>query len=395
MQNTDMVRRRCLDRLLDLADDPRMKVIIGPVYSGKTVLLRQIQGGLIMKGVSDNLIAKVSFDKGMGLVDSPETFLHVLEQSCAFESGFLLIDSVHLAPDFAYTMNLFRLRHPKVSVYMTLSLNTMQPSVDALNFIPKEDVVVTRLYPFTFREFMSRSPSDPDSAMLEFISSGGFPFVHQGISFEDRSMVFEGYVHILMTRLILRESKCSPLGISQLLNYIMANLTSPLTQKDLVTNSGIADNRTLEKYLQRYIDSGMLFSLKGYQLDRAMKESTKFTFCAVDTLNGGFVDMESFPTLPVSVILANMTFIELKVRGYDPCVLMSKGESIAFGVERDGRMQMIRVAAHASQDSSLSQFALFRSSSLPKLYLTLDKSFPDDPRMNHRNLPEFLLADDF
>lgn len=387
-----IVRRKYLDRLMALKDDPRIKAILGPVFIGKTMMITQLKGELLISGVPEQQIATLSFDKAITLLKEGSEFLKMMESACTFDKGFLLIDSVHLVPDYREMLSEYHRTHPGISIYVTVSTNTMWKGADLSGYM--DQVVIIDLYPFTFREFLERYPGDPKEVFNTYLNNGGCPFLTPDMDPSDRLMMVEGYIHIVVDRLILREHKTNPLGMAMLLSYLFANVSDCLTMKDIVRNSGIADNRTLEKYMERVLDTHILYRAEGYQMDRGMKKSAKMVFFAADTLTGHYINLRGIQPTPWRNVVVNILYTELRTRGYLPDIMLSKGEAVAMRITVGGRPVIIRTDLHADSNMKSESFSAFKSSTMDKLFLTLDPTTKELERYNHHNLVDFLLTDD-
>ncbi len=377
---------------MDLSSDSRIKVIYGPSYVGKTTLLRQFRAELVKSGVPEETITIVSFDRGYNLLESSDAYLNTLLNACRNGKRFLFVDSAQLSPGYVEVLSSFRKKMPSVNVYVTVCSNSVLAAGKPL-WEMEELAVGIPLYPFTFREYLVLHPGDKNMVLSDFMRVGGIPLMYKDLPPEDIILLNQSYAHLVLNMLIMRESKINPVAMGELLFYIVANLARPLTMKELIEHSSIVDNRTLEKYLQRFTDSGILYACEGYQVDRGMKPSAKTVFFSNDLLSGTLFTprgMQPAPTLP---ILYNIVYVELRVRGFFPSVLMVKGMILGLCVTVNGVQTLIRVAETVDMDRSSPTFSAYRSSSLEKMLLTLETSRPDFNRYSQRNIADFLLSD--
>lgn len=392
MSKNILIRRKYLDSLLGLVDDSRMKAIMGPAFVGKTVLLNQFKGELIAQGVPESEIAFLSFDRTIIQIENASEFYEGLEKVCASNPKFLLIDSIHVIPQYRGAILEFHLKHPEISIYATASTNSIWDQEDIPGF--KDNVVFINLYPFTFREFLQRYPGNPQEQFEEYLHTGGFPFLTPDNDQSDLSMILDGFMHLIATRLILRENKTNPRGMAALIAFLFANVSNCLTMKEILHESGVVDNRTLEKYIHRIIESGVMYQCKAYQMDRMMKESAKMVFFAVDTLNGSFINLRGIQPTPWRNVVVNILFTDLKARGYDPDILLYKGEPAAMRIFVNDQPLMLRVDISAESNMQSESFTAFRTSTMDKVLLTLDRTTPELRKYRHLNFVEFLMRED-
>ncbi len=377
---------------MGLVDDPRMKAIMGPAFVGKTVLLNQFKGELLLHGFSETSIASLSYNRTVVLIENADEFYTALEKACEKNPKVLLIDSIHLVPQYREAILKFHLARPEISIYATASTSSLFDQAEVPEF--SENVTVIHLYPFTFKEFLQRYPGNPQEQFQKYLANGGFPFMTPDLDPTDRAMMLEGFMHLVALKLVLRENKTNPKGMAALLAYLFANVSSCLTMKEVLAQSGIVDNRTLEKYINRIVESGILYRSVGYQMDRGMKESAKMTFFAADTLNGAFINFRGVQPTPWRNLVTNVLFTDLKARGYEPDTLMYKGEPVGMRIFVGDKPLLLRVDLSAEPDTQSNSFTAYRTTSMDKVLLTLDPTTPELKRFHHMNLVEFLMKED-
>ena len=393
MDGRTIVRERYLQKLMNLVADSRIKVIYGPSFVGRTTILKQLKSELLKSGVGEESIAMISFDRGFNLAESPEVYAHLLNNVCRPEKKVLLIDSAELSPGYSEVLCSFRRKRPDVNIFVTVCSNSQMITGTPLWEVT-DSAVGVQVYPFTFREFLKLFPGDRNRALSEFMAIGGIPVMYNELSAENLQVMNQCYTHLVLNSLIMRESKINPVAMGELLFYIVANMNRPLTMKELIEHSSIVDNRTLEKYLDRFVSSKILYRCDGYQADRGMKPSAKSVFFPVDTLSGQLFNSKGVQSARPVTILYNIVFIELMVRGYMPEVLIAKGEVLGLCINVDGNDTLIRVAESLDLDRSSGTFSAYRSAVMKKMLLTLDTSRQDYNRFNQRNVAEFLLSDE-
>ncbi len=385
-----LIRRKYLETLVNLLDDPRVKAILGPAFVGKSVLLNQLKGELIARKIPETMIATLSYDRAV--IQVKEKFNEELETACAGNPRVLLIDSIHAIPNYREVIQKFHQTHPEISIYVTVSTNSIWEQKDVPG--SSDNVVNIHLYPLTFREFLQRYPGNPQVQFDTFLRTGGFPFITPDLDESDTSLILDGFMHLVAMRLILRENKTNPRGMATLLTYLFANVSNCLTMKEILANTGVVDNRTLEKYIQHILDSGIMFLSNGYQMDRGMKESAKMVFFAVDTLNGSFINLRGLQRTPKRNAIANILYVDLKVRGYEPEFLLYKGEPAGLRIFIGDKPLMLRVDLKAEETRKMDAFTAFRVTTMDKVLLTTDITTPELKRCHQMNLVDFLMKDD-
>lgn len=385
-----LIRRKYLEPLVNLLDDSRIKAILGPAFVGKSVLLNQLKSELIARKIPESAIATISYDRAV--IQVKEKFNEELDNACAGNPKVLLIDSIHAIPNYREVILKFHRDHPEISIYATVSTNAIWEQTEVPGY--SENVISMNLYPLTFREFLQRYPGNPQVQFDTFLRTGGFPFITPDLDESDTSLILDGFMHLVAMRLILRENKTNPRGMATLLTYLFANVSNCLTMKEILANTGVVDNRTLEKYLQHIIDSGIMFQSVGYQMDRGMKESAKMVFFAVDTLNGSFINLRGLQRTPKRNAIANILYVDLKARGYEPEFLLYKGEPAGLRIFVGDKPLMIRVDLSAEETRKMDSFTAFRVTNMDKLLLTTDITTPELKKCHQMNLVEFLMKDD-
>lgn len=196
---------------------------------------------------------------------------------------YVLLDEIQLVPQFEDVLNGF-LHIPNVDSYVTGS-NARFLSKDIITeFRGRRDEV--RLFPLTFREYMSAVDSSADDALEAYMTYGGLPHILSLKSEEQKAsylknLFAETYLTDIKNRYGIRKDD----DLSELLNTLASGIGG-LTHPTKLANTfesikkvKITDD-TIHKYLEYICDSFLMERAEQYDIkgERHINSPSKYYF---------------------------------------------------------------------------------------------------------------------
>lgn len=310
-----------LQRLISRHRNGMIKVITGVRRCGKSFLLFNLfYKHLIKQGVKEDHIIKVALDDRINRsLRNPDALCdYVYSQIKDKEIYYILLDEVQLVEEFEDVLNSF-LHIDNADIYVTGS-NARFLSKDVITeFRGRGDEV--KMYPLSFREFVSAFPGSRNRALDEYMIYGGMP---QIMSFETEEQK-SAYLKNLFTETYLRDIKeryhiRHDIELEELLNIISSDIGSLTNPRKLANTfqsvKGVKiDQTTVKSYLDCLCDSFLIERAERYDVKgrRYIDTPQKYYFTDMGLRNARL----NFRQDERTHIMENVVFNELKIRGFN------------------------------------------------------------------------------
>ena len=181
------------------------------------------------------------------------------------------------------------------------------------------------LFPFSFKEFLNSKGTDINQWKLslkaqseirknfdKFVESGGLP---QRVISDQEIIVSELYENILYRDIISRFNKNLVKPIKEISLYLISNVNSDTSLRNLSYLSGIKNLSTIKRILDAFENAFLFFSISKFDYSiKKQLQNPKKIYC----IDNGFVTSLGFRfTQNKGNLLENLVAIELKRRGND------------------------------------------------------------------------------
>lgn len=316
-------RKKYLNELISQRNNGLIKVITGMRRSGKSYLLFKIfTSWLENNGVSPNHIIKVDLeDYSNKEMRQPENLYSYVESRLGGENDghyYLLIDEVQMLDSFEDVLNGF-LKRPNIDVYVTGSNAKFLSKDIATEFRGRGFEI--KVYPLSFREYMSVSTSSVQAGLNEYMLYGGLP---QTLTFDIeeqkvqylKSLFDETYIKDIKDRYRIRRDD----DLEELIN-IMASNIGALTNPNKLANTFRSEKKsnisyeTIKEYIDYLCDSFLVEKSTRYDIKgkRYINTPYKYYFMDLGLRNARL----NFRQSEKSHLMENLIYNELKIRGFN------------------------------------------------------------------------------
>jgi predicted AAA+ superfamily ATPase len=314
-------RNDYLSKLIRHKNNGLIKVITGMRRVGKSYLLFNLfYNYLVTTGTDKSRIITIALDDRRNKeLRNPDKLLNViLEAINDDEIYYILLDEIQMVDEFEDVLNSL-LHIQNVDTYVTGS-NSKFLSKDLITeFRGRSDEI--KVYPLTFKEFISVFKGDVNDAWKQYYTYGGLPLVLNFTDHEEKSNYlvkqFEKvYVSDIVERYNIRNSS----ELEELVSVLASNigsLTNPKKLKDTFkSKKGVSITEpTIKSYLSYLEDSfliekSMRFDVKG---KKYISTPSKYYFTDVGLRNGRL----NFRQQEENHIMENIIYNELRVRGFN------------------------------------------------------------------------------
>lgn len=316
----EIKRDSYLDQLIRKQHNGLIKIVTGIRRCGKSYLLFNIfHNYLIEQGIDKEHIIEIALDdrRNRALRD-PDEILHYIDaQILDHKFYYIILDEIQFLPEFEDVLN--SLLHIKnVDIYVTGS-NSKFLSTDVITeFRGRGDEI--RIYPLSFREFVSAHNGTEEEAWDDYLNYGGLPLVLFMKTAVDKIAYLSSlFQKVYISDIVERNNIKNTEEMDELVDILasaVGSLTNPSklsrTMKS-VKNKSITD-KTLKKYIDYLIDAFLISKAKKFDIKgkRYIGAPTKYYFEDIGLRNARL----NFRQLEETHLMENIIYNELRVRGY-------------------------------------------------------------------------------
>ena len=314
-------RNKYLDELVSLRHNGMIKVITGMRRCGKSYLLFEIFASwLENEGIASDHIIKVDLEDYKNReMRNPDNLYAYMESRIADDAMYyLLLDEVQMLDKFEDVLNGF-LRMRNVDVYVTGSNAKFLSKDIATEFRGRGFEV--KMYPLSFREYMSVYPGSIQAGFNEYMLYGGLPQILSYNTEEQKakflkSLFDETYIKDIKDRYEIRKDD----DLEELIN-IMASGIGALTNPNKLANTFRSEKKssisydTVKEYIDYLIDSFLVEKSTRYDIKgkRYINSPYKYYFMDLGLRNARI----NFRQSEKSHLMENIVYNELRTRGFN------------------------------------------------------------------------------
>lgn len=309
-----------LNELIIRKNNSLVKVITGVRRCGKSYLLNNLFFNyLINSGVQENHIIKIALDdlENEPLLDAKELNNYIQSKIIDEDMYYLFMDEIQEVKGFVPLLNGL-LKTDNLDIYITGSNSKFLSKDIITEFRGRGDQI--HVNPLSFKEFYDASKLDFDTALNEYLTYGGMPFILNRPTDKMKiDYLINLYKEIYLKDIKERYEIKNDAELSELLNVIsssIGSLTNPTKLEKTfrsVKNISISKN-TIDFYLNIFeesflVDSCIRYDIKGKKYINTPK---KFYFTDLGLRNARL----NFRQIEETHLMENAIYNELKVRGY-------------------------------------------------------------------------------
>lgn len=241
-----------------------------------------------------------------------------MEQIKDEDMYYIILDEIQLVNNFESVLNSF-LRKKNLDVYVTGSNSKFLSSDVITEFRGRGDEI--RVFPLTFKEYLSVFEGTKEEAWHKYITYGGMPYTTMLESTEEKSKylkdLFENtYLKDILERNSIKRDDVLDSLVDMLASSI-GSLTNPKKLSDTFSSNGYNDvtNKTISNYINFLLDSFLLSKAERYDIKgkRYITTPSKYYFVDVGLRNARL----NFRQQEYDHLMENLIYNELLYRGYN------------------------------------------------------------------------------
>lgn len=309
-----------LNRLIRREKNGLIKVVTGVRRCGKSYLLFNLfHNYLIEKGIKEDHIIEIALDdRSNKELRDPDNMLKYVKERIA-DSGtyYIILDEVQLLGEFEDVLNSF-LHIRNADVYVTGSNSKFLSSDVITEFRGRGDEV--RIYPLSFREYVSVYDGTDDEAWDDYFTYGGLPLILSRETAEEKAeYLMTLFQKVYLSDMIDRHKIRNQEELDELVDILassVGSLTNPLKLSNTfksVKKKTISD-KTLKKYMDYLMDAFLVSKAVRYDIKgkKYINSPSKIYFEDVGLRNARL----NFRQMEENHIMENIIYNELRIRGY-------------------------------------------------------------------------------
>lgn len=374
-------RKEYLEKLIAWKDKKLIKIVTGVRRCGKSILLEIYQNYLKQHNVEKEQIIAINFEDldYEELTDYKKLYNYLKEHLVTNKMTYIFLDEIQNVPDFPKVLDSLYIKN-NVDIYVTGS-NAYMLSSEIATMISGRYVQIEML-PLSFREYMESTGSMNDRGIkyAEYLQNSSFPYTLElkNQPNEIREYLEGIYNTIVVKDIVNRKKITDTMMLKSVLQFIFDNIGNPLSSKkiaDTMTSAGRKiDTRTIEKYLEAFRESYIIYQTKRYDIKGKQYLKTLEKYYIVDI--GMRYMLLGSRQADAGHILENVVYLELLRRGYNVYVGKIGTFEVDF-VAKNSRGTIYYQVALTTHDESTLQRELCPLQVIrdhyPKIILTMDE----------------------
>ncbi len=350
-----------LNKLISKRNNKLIKIVTGIRRCGKSYLLDPIfKNYLLDNGVDENHIIKLELDsiENEAYNNPKKLYEYVMERAVDNNTYYVILDEIQKVNDFESVLNSF-LRKPNLDVYVTGSNSKFLSSDIITEFRGRGDEI--KVYPLSFKEFMSTYNGNEINGLNEYINYGGLPLITTFKNVEEKIdyLNFQKdnvYINDVIERNDIRNDE-ELKTLIEIIASSIGSLTNPTKLYNTFISKGNKNitNKTIASYL-KYLEESFLiekskrFDVKG---KKYIETPSKYYFVDIGIRNS----LINFRQLEKTHIMENIIYTELRRRGFNVDVgIIEKRNNLKNG-KKDYKQLEIDFVANKGSDKYYIQSA--------------------------------------
>ena len=350
------------------------------------------------RGVAREQILSVNLEDyaNYALRDPHKLHAHVLAQAEKVQGKlYVFLDEIQNVQDFPPMIDSLFLR-PNLDLTITGS-NAYMLSGELATYLSGRYVAIEML-PLSFAEYIRFTGDEHDLARKyrAYLETSSFPYVTE-LAGDPKAIeeYLSGIYHtVVLKDVVGRMKTADPMILESILRFVYSSVGSPISTKkiaDTLTSQGRKqDVRTVERYLDAFLGSYIVYQAKRYDIRGKQHLKTLEKYYAVDMGLRFFLLGRAHAD--AGHLLENVVYLELLRRGYQVFIGKLDEYEVDFVAVHQQGILYVQVAATVRDETTLQRELrpLQKiSDNYPKIILTLD----EDPDMDYEGIRRLNALD--
>lgn len=313
-------RQEYLETLIRFKDKELIKIVTGIRRCGKSTLLEIYRNYLLKNGISKEQIISINLeDLTYGFIQNyMDLYNYINEKLLDDKMNYVFIDEVQIISEFQKAVDSLYIKK-NVDLYITGSNAKLLSS--ELSTLLSGRYIEIKMLPLSFKEFQKATGIDNlDALYKKYISTGSFPYTLKLGNEDDVSLYLSGlYNDVIIKDVMVRKNIADESMLKSVANFALDNIGNIMSVNNIsntMTSDGRSINvRTVEKYLDGFIESFFLYKVGRYDIKGKQYLKTGEKYYVSDLGLRYFILGRKLGDR--GHILENIVYLELIRRGYE------------------------------------------------------------------------------
>ena len=313
-------RQEYLETLIRFKDKELIKIVTGIRRCGKSTLLEIYRNYLLKNGISKEQIISINLeDLTYGFIQNyMDLYNYINEKLLDDKMNYVFIDEVQIISEFQKAVDSLYIKK-NVDLYITGSNAKLLSS--ELSTLLSGRYIEIKMLPLSFKEFQKATGIDNlDALYKKYISTGSFPYTLKLGNEDDVSLYLSGlYNDVIIKDVMVRKNIADESMLKSVANFALDNIGNIMSVNNIsntMTSDGRSINvRTVEKYLDGFIESFFLYKVGRYDIKEKRYLKTGEKYYVSDLGLRYFILGRKLGDR--GHILENIVYLELIRRGYE------------------------------------------------------------------------------
>ena len=403
-----MIKREMyMSRIRPFIGTELIKVMTGIRRCGKSVMLELIKQELTESGVNPVQFISINFeDMNYAHLQTAKALHDEITKRAADIDGkiYLFFDEIQEVKDWEKCINSFRVSL-NCDIYITGS-NARLLSGELATYLGGRYVEFV-IYPFSFAEFIELYKTvAPDESIQKcfqkYLLCGGMPYL-ANIRYADEPS--KQYLHDLFNSVqlkdIVKRNKIRDVDLlERIIAYVIANVGNTFSAaslaKFLKSEQRTVAPETILNYIKYCCDAYLFYQVKREDLQGKQILASNEKYYIAD--QGIREAVFGSNMKEINLTLENIVYLELLRRGYEVTVGRYGDKEIDFVChKRDEKLYVQVTYLLASDETIQREFGAYDNirDNFPKYVVSLDEFDMSRNGIKHRNIRDFLLAEEW
>ena len=395
-------RERYLEKIRRFYDSNLIKVLTGVRRCGKSVLLSQIQGELLKRGIPANHIIYLSLEDAayakIKRFDQLNDFL--LSKMTDEDKYYVFLDEIQHIIQFEKVLASLKATR-NISLFVTGSNSNLLSGRLATLLVGR--CKEFRIFPFSYAESLAYYSANglplPEKPFQDYLRFGGMP---QRFDYDNEEDI-KDYLHSIFYGVIDKDicgshSKIDRESFLTVSKYIISNAPKEFSAQKVADFYNAANpdkiyRMLVYRYLNKLEQACLISRINRY--DVAGKRTLRHIEKQFAVDNGFILACADSNQVSAAHTLENLAFNELVYRGYEVKIGKTYKGEIGFVAMKGGKKCFIQVAYYLLSDDVIQrEFGAFDSvrDSSPKFVLSLDDYDMSKDGITHLNIEKWLTG---
>ena len=372
-------RNDYLNLLIRFKDKELIKVITGISRCGKSTLLDLYKNYLMNNGIEEEQIISINLeDLKYNFIDSYMSLYNYINDNLnPNKKNYVFIDEVQKVEEFQRAVDSLYL-NKNIDLYITGSNANLLSS--ELATLLSGRYIEIKMLPLSFKEYkLAYKDISDDELYQKYISYGSLPYTISLNTEDDISLYISGiYNDIIIKDVMTRKNIQNETMLKNVANFIMdniGNITSTNNIANVMKSNGRDINvRTVEKYLEGFIESFFIYKITGYDIKGKQQLDSNAKYYVSDLGLRYFILGRKIGDF--GHILENVIYLELLRRGYEVYIGKSNNYEVDFvAINNKGKIYIQVAETLKGNDTLERELRSLKkiNDNYEKIILTLDK----------------------